>query len=128
MGFREIANADLSMVVEDRDTGFGWDIAVRDPGGKEESLVGLSSDISQVIDPDTGMVVSGRMASIAITISSLEGVGFTSLPRGISDAGGKPWIIIFDDIGGSPHTFKVQKSNPDRAIGLVTCYLEGYSE
>tara|TARA_R100000388_G_scaffold63439_3_gene46356 strand:+ start:47 stop:226 length:180 start_codon:yes stop_codon:yes gene_type:complete len=53
----------------------------------------------------------------------LEGLG---LPKGIADTGSKPWVIQFDDIGGTPYKFKVSQSNPDRALGLVVCLLELY--
>lgn len=127
MGLRELAESHLAITTENRDLG-AWDISVKDPADKEESLTGLSTDIAQIIDPDTGMVVSGRMASVALRISTLVSLGFTSLPVGIAESAQKPWVITFDDINGNPYKFKVKKSNPDRAIGLVTCLLAEYSE
>ena len=126
MNLRALAESDLSFIVEDGAAGFGWPITLTDPDGNSGSLTGLSDDIAQVIDPDTGQAVSGRLASIALRISSLLADGF-SLPQGISDASQKPWVVEFEDINGTPHKFKVQQSNPDRALGLVTCLLEVYS-
>jgi hypothetical protein len=126
MGLRDIAQADLKTIMEDADTGFGWSFAITDPDEKSESLVGRSNDIGLVIDPDTGMAVSGRLASIAIQISSLIDAGFTELPRGIADDTLKPWIIVFDDINFNAFTFKVSQSNPDRTLGIITCTLELY--
>ena len=123
-GLREQAEADLVAITTDDATGFGWPITVTDPTGKEEPLKGLSDDIAQVIDPDTGQAVSGRLASVAIAISELTAAGFTSLPVGVADASVKPWLITFDDINGTAHNFKVQQSNPDRAIGVVVLILE----
>jgi len=125
MGLREVASADVGAILEDGVYGFGWPITVTDPGGKSAPLTGFSDDISQVIDPDTGIAVSGRLASAVLRISSLTEAGL-GLPVGIADAGSKPWVINFDDINGSPHTFKVQQSDPDRAIGIVVCILEIY--
>lgn len=125
MGLRDIANADMTRILEDTETGFGWAISVIDPDENIAAMKGLSSDISQVIDPDTGQAVSGRLASVALSISSLETAGL-GIPQGISDATKKPWLIEFEDISGNPFTFKVSQSNPDRAIGLVTCILEFY--
>ena len=127
MGLRTIAEQDLGVILEDSVTGFGWPITVTDPSGNSGTgpLTGFSDDIAQTIDPDTGQAVSGRLASVALRISSLIAVGL-ELPRGIADSGSKPWVIEFDDVNGSPYKFKVSQSNPDRAIGLVTCILELY--
>lgn len=126
MGLRATAETDLGIILEDDVTGFGWPITVTDPAGASAALVGSSTDIAQVIDPDTGEVVSGRLAEITIRISQLilNGLG---LPEGIADSSRKPWIVAFDDINGSPYTFKVAQSDPDRAIGAVVCKLESYT-
>jgi hypothetical protein len=117
MGLREIAEQDLGAIIEDDVHGFGWTISVTDPAGVNvPDLVGFSDDIAQLIDPDTGQAVSGRLASCA-------GLG---LPQGVADAGIKPWLVAFLDINGNAYTFKVAQSNPDRALGIVTCVLETY--
>lgn len=125
MSLRQLAETDLGLILEDGSTGFGWSITVTDPAGTSRTLTGFSDDIAQIIDPDTGQAVSGRLASVALRTSSLIAAGLT-LPRGIADSGSKPWVIEFDDINGSAYKFKVSQSNPDRALGLVTCLLELY--
>ena len=126
MGLREIAEQDLAVILEDSVFGFGFNISVTDPAGLNvPNLTGYSNDIAQLIDPDTGQAVSGRLASCALRISSLTAAGL-ALPQGIADASSKPWIVAFDDINGNPFVFKVADSNPDRTIGMVTCILETY--
>ncbi len=125
MSLRLIAEQDLGLILEDTTTGFGYPITITDPNGIVGALTGFSDDIAQVIDPDTGEAVSGRLASISVRIALLTANGL-GLPQGIADAGIKPWIVEFDDINGNPHKFKVSQSNPDRAAGLVTCLLELY--
>lgn len=127
MGLRELAEADLGLIVEDRTGGFGWDIVLTDPAGAQYPLVGLSTDIAQVIDPETGQLVTGRLAAVSIRTSSLLLAGATSLPRAIAEKTSKPWLVAFDDINGTAWTFKVQSSNPDRALGLITLILENYT-
>ena len=127
MNLRQLAEADLAFILEDSATGFGWSITVTDPSGTSHPLTGGSNDISQVVDPETGQVVSGRSASVALRISSLYAAGFTSLPVGITDKSSKPWLMQFNDINGNSHTFKVIQSNPDRTVGMVTCILEAYA-
>lgn len=128
MNLRQQAEADLAFILEDNATGFGWPITVTDPNGftGDGPLTGSSNDISQVVDPETGQVVSGRSASVALRVASIFEAGFNSLPTGITDKNSKPWIIAFDDINGNSYTFKVIQSNPDRTLGLITCILEAY--
>ncbi len=125
MSLRILAEQDLSFILEDAVTGFGFPITVTSPSGTMSTLTGFSNDIGQLIDPDTGQAVSGRSASITLRISSLTTASL-GLPQGIEDESIKPWLISFDDINGNPFTFKVSASMPDRALGVVTCLLEFY--
>lgn len=129
MGLREIAEQDLAYILEGDAQGFRWPITVTDPAGNVSAgLYGFSDDIAQLIDPDTGQAVSGRLASATIRIAALAAqVPAMALPQGIADASVKPWVVQFDDINGTAHTFKVTQSNPDRVLGLVTCILEAYA-
>ena len=128
MGLREIAEQDLGTILEDGATGFGWPISLTAPDGTVGLLTGFSDDIAQVIDPDTGQAVSGRLASATLRIAHIsEKLPGKGLPVGIADAASKPWLVAFDDINGASYTFKVAQSNPDRAIGLVTMLLEIYT-
>ena len=127
MGLRELAERDLAVIVEDRDGGFGWDVVLTDPAGIEYPLVGLSTDIAQAIDPETGQLVTGRSAAVSVRISSLLLAGAASLPRAVADKASKPWLVAFDDINGNPWVFKVQHASPDRALGVITLQLEAYA-
>lgn len=124
-GLRDTAGADAKAILEDGDFGFGWPITVTDPTGTIGNLTGFSNDISELIDPNTGEAVSGRLASVALSMFSLEDAGL-GLPKAIASSSSKPWIIAFDDINGNPFTFKVHKSNPDRGLGIITCILGLY--
>jgi hypothetical protein len=95
------------------------------PDGSRHPFTGFSDDIAQVIDPETGVIVSGRLASVALRMSSLKLAGL-ELPRAISDTGSKPWVVEFNDILAEAHKFKIIQSHPDRALGLLTLILEIY--
>lgn len=125
MNLRELAEQDLAHIVENDDTGFGWPITLTDPAGNSGTFTGLSDDIAQVIDPETGQAVSGRQASIALRISTLMSQGF-AMPQGIADAATRPWVVELQDVNGNPYKFKISESNPDRGLGLITCLLEVY--
>ncbi len=127
MSLRSAAEADLAFILEDGVMGFGWPIRVTNPSGIAANFTGYSNDISAIIDPDTGQAVSGRLASVAIRISTLRTSILGDIPRGIADNSMKPWLVDFDGINGLPYKFKIQQSNPDRALGVVTCLLEVYN-
>lgn len=130
MGLREQAAVDLRTILNDED-GFAWEIAITNPDGVCDTVRGFSTDIAETIDPDTGMAVSGRLVSVALSIRDLEELECYEtfgLPQGIADTTIKPWVVVFKDILGKEHTFKVQESHPDRALGIVTCMLEVYDQ
>lgn len=126
MGLRELAEQDLGFILEGDEAGFRWPISITDPNGTTVSdLYGFSDDIAQIIDPDTGQAVSGRSASVAIRIFTLQDAGL-GVPQGVADASQKPWLISFEDINGNSFDFKISQANPDRALGVVACLLELY--
>lgn len=124
MGLRAQAATDLATICADED-GFGWPVTVTDPDGTSADLVGLTSDVAQAIDPETGMVVSGRTASVALAISALTDAGL-GIPYGVPDSDSRPWRVMFDDVNGTEHTWKVAETRPDRAVGGVVLLLEAY--
>ncbi len=126
MGLREQAALDARTILNDL-SGFGVPITITDPGGTSAALTGFSNDIALTIDPETGMAVSGREASVALHMRDLDDAGL-GLPKNIADEALRPWVVSFVDVRGITHTFKVKESNPDRASGVITCTLEVYSE
>lgn len=125
MGLRTQAAADLATILEDDTSGFGWSITVTDPNGTSAALKGFSTDIAASIDPDTGTLVLGRSASVALRLAALTAAGL-GLPKGVPDETSKPWVVVFDDINGTSHTFKVREGHPDYALGIVVCHLDEY--
>lgn len=122
------AEADLAVTLE-APGDFGNPVTVTDPDGFQgtEQLHGRTTDIGQLIDPDTGQGVSGRHASCTLRMASLTAAGFTSLPVGIADATGKPWLVAFAGVSTPLQTYKVSQSRPDRALGVVVMILEAWN-
>lgn len=125
MNLRERAALDIRWILENRATGFGWAVTVTDPEGASAELAGHTTDIHTIIDPETGLAVSGRQASVALPIAALTEAGL-ALPKGVASRDSKPWLVTFDNIGGTQHTFKVKETRPDQAAGVVVCMLEAY--
>jgi hypothetical protein len=125
MSLRALAEADLAFILEDKVSGFGWDISVTDPGGNNADVVGSSGDIGIMLDQETGMSVAGRQAHVSIRLSSLEAKGL-GIPFKQTDSTKKPWVFTFKDTLGVSRTFAVDEAMPDRTIGVVTCTLSLY--
>lgn len=124
MGLRAKAKADSQKILNS-DAGFAWPITVTGPDGTIGNLKGFSNDITDLIDPDTGVAVTSRLVTATLHIADLTAAGL-GIPEAIADKTKKPWIIEFDDIDGNPFKFKVMESKPDRTIGNVSCILEFY--
>lgn len=124
MSLRELAATDNRTILEDTE-GFGWSVTLTDPDGFVADVFGFTNDISQVIDPQTGMAVTGREASVVFSIAGLTEAGF-GMPRGIADGALKPWTARFLDPNGNEHLFKILEAKPDRGLGCVACTLEAY--
>lgn len=124
MGLRELAAADNRSILEDT-AGFGWPIRVTDPAGTVRDLVGVSTDVWQAIDPQTGTLVSGRTAEVTLSIAALTAAGL-AMPKGVPDKSSKPWRVRFNDVAGAAYEFKVAEARPDLTLGCVLCILEAY--
>lgn len=127
MGLRQVAEADLAYTLEDPVCGGGWPITITAPDGTVGTLTGLSGDIGEVIDPDTGQAVSGRACHASLRKSTLLST-FGELPKAISDESQKPWVVEFTDIGGEAFLFKIIDQRPDRTLGIVSFTLTFYED
>jgi hypothetical protein len=121
MGLRAQAVADAKRILEDL-SGFGWPLTLISPSGVSASHVGFTTDVAESIDPETGVAVSGRRASVAISLLSLP-----VLPSAVPESTRRPWVVTFDDATTlTPTRWKVVEVLPDRAIGVVVLLLEAY--
>jgi hypothetical protein len=122
MGLREQAALDSQAILEDATSGFGWPFTLTSPAGVVTVLVGYTTDVAVTIDPETGQAVSGRKASVAVSIRSLP-----ALPVAVAETAERPWLVRFADIQGVSSTWKVIDALPDRAVGVVVLLLESYA-
>lgn len=128
MGLREQAAADVKAILNDSDNGAGWPISLYDPTAPAVAVpfVGFSNDIALLIDPDTDDYISGRRVSVALSLTDIEAASLSGIPDGVPDTTARPWVVAFDDLGGTNHRFKVAKSYPDRGVNLLVLDLEAY--
>lgn len=117
------AKTDLRAILTDA-SGFALPITVTDPNGVTAVINGLQNDVHLSVDPQTGMMVSGRRASVALSLAALADAGLGE-PRAIADGAGKPWVVAFTTPTGKALTMKVAEALPDE-LGCIVCLLETY--
>lgn len=121
MGLREQARLDARAILEDA-SGFTWPVTLTSPAGVASSLHGLTTDVGQTIDPETGQAVAGQRASFAVARAALP-----ALPEAIAASNQKPWVVSFADSQGVVSSWKVVEVLPDAALGVVVMILEKYA-
>lgn len=126
MGLREQAEQAFREIMSDND-GAVWPVTLVNPAGVISApFNGRTNDIHLMIDPNTGMAVSGRQASVVISWREIQDSGLGT-PEGIADGTAKPWLARFDDLYGASYEFKIRETHPDRDIGSLVCILEVWS-
>lgn len=97
--------------------GHGVDVVLTDPAARVFALRGLHQDIGLSIDPETGVQVMGRRASVALPLVDLAASG---IPRQVPETDQKPWTVLMLGV-----TYRVTGAIPDR-FGCVVLTLEAY--
>ena len=125
MSLWDVAERDLADTLEDTAQGFGKTIRLQPPGdpAAAEDLSGQAIDVAQTQDPETGIMIAGRTASVVLRIRTIL-AHFDSIPVGVSDPNSEPWLVTVADSEGTDITYKVASSLRDRSLGTVTLELE----
>lgn len=105
-------------------TSFGVAMVLRNPDNETLEINGLENDIGLSIDPETGVAVAGRKASVAVSYQDLLDGGF-ELPENIPDDTETPWLVTWTPMSGGPQTMKIVGTIPDK-LGIVVLQLEAY--
>lgn len=126
MSLWDIATADAARIIQSVSGGFARPATFTDPAGNSATINANCQDISQSIDPDTGIMVSGRYATVVLSLAALHATGLGT-PIGIASQSTKPWLVSFAGADGIAKTFKVFQTSPDDN-GLFTCKLELYQQ
>mgnify|MGYP000601476612 CR=1 FL=1 len=127
MGLRQNASADLKSILENDQTGFAHDIVLIPPVGDEIALKGTTTNISSIIDPDTGQLVSGNYVEMSLVMASVY-ASTPDLPKAEPSANKKSWKAKFSNISGVENTYRIIETLPDKELGVLVCILESFNE
>ena len=104
---RREALEDLATTIQEE---FGKTIKITRPDGSDfKDFIGNSNDISIMLDPDTGLMITGRTAQAVFILKEILD-HFGELPD-------KLWKVEFLEI--SPNSFSVKDVRPDAAQGVL---------
>lgn len=120
---RDLAERDLGAILETTDGGFGRAVVLTDPTGQSATIPGMTGNISNAIDPETGQIIVGDFAHVTLRISSIVAAGLT-VPTQEYRTGHPAWLLSFNDLAGVEQTFRVQRPEPDFTLGYVNLKLE----
>ena len=113
MNLNQIAESDLSFILEDSDNGFGYEFILIDGDDNEYEITGRVNDIGFFVDLESGLAVTGRNCEITIRISSID-----TMPQ-------KNWKCIYTDTNDNEYTLFVAVSpKVDRSLGIYLITLE----
>lgn len=104
---------------------FAVSMVVTSPEGRKVTVAGIAADIGLSIDPETGVSIAGRKASVAISSALLAENGL-ELPRNIPENDKRPWVVEWTPPTGPAQKMKVVSTIPDK-LGVVILQLEKYS-
>lgn len=120
------AAADIRSILGDVSGGFAAPIRFISPDGHEATINGFQSDIGLSMDPDTGVMVAGRKATVAVSQLDLAAAGL-EVPEGIPDDDCQPWLIRWTPPIGGEQTMKVVSAMPDK-LGCVVLTVVTFVE
>jgi hypothetical protein len=126
VNLRDLAALDHIAILTDGDGGFGWPIIVTNPDGLIASTTGFTSDVGEVVDPQSGLEVMGRRVTVQVLPAPLVAAGL-GVPAVVAETNRKPWTMRFADASGRGRTYKVVTVAPDGVLGSLRCGLEAYT-
>lgn len=125
MNLRERAIVDHKRILGDSSAGFGQELTITNPQGVALLLIGYASDVGEIVDPETQMLIQGRRATCTFDPELVKTAGMGTVVA-VSEGSSKPWLVAFADAHGTTRTYKVIQVAPDQHLGSVRCELESY--
>lgn len=127
MNLRELAIQDHKAILGDTVAGFAQLLTITNPASVSLTVPGLASDVGEIVDPQTQLIIQARRATCTFDSLPLIDAGMGTIAA-IADGRQRPWTVAFEDANGVSRVYKVLQVAPDKHIGSVRCELEAWRE
>ncbi len=106
---------------------FATEITCTDEFEATATVNGLVNETALAIDPDTGVQVAGKQASVVVSRAAISEAGL-AYPKAIPETTATPWLVAWAGADAVSRSYKVIEVLPDDnpGIDLVTLKLDAY--
>jgi hypothetical protein len=125
VSLRELAALDHAAILGDTSQGFAIPLVITSPAGVQIALAGFASDVGEIVDPESGLQVTGRRATVSFVQDPITQAGLGAVTA-VAEENRRPWLVSFADAHGIVRTYKVIEVLPENDLGSLRCALEGY--
>lgn len=105
---------------------FASAVKLTNPSGQFATVAALTGEVWQGLDPNSGNVVNGAVASIAISIEALTKANLGGIPHNSKNPTERPWRVELELADGVRYTYAINESRRDMTLGLIWYVLKRY--
>lgn len=126
MGLIDQAKKDIEQITSNSNE-FGVSMTFTAPTSKTATVTGLHKKHHLGIDPEKGVAVNTKTASVSVSEKFLADAGYpVRNGNGVVDL--KKHLVAVKDSTGTTETYIIEQWFPDETIGLIVCTLGTYAE
>lgn len=107
---------------------FASEVKLQNPSGQFATVAAITNEVWQGLDPNSGNIINGAVASIAISLDALTKASLGGIPQNPHNAKEKPWLVELTLADGVPRTYKIAESRRDMQMGLIWYVLSRYQQ
>jgi hypothetical protein len=122
----ERARKDVARILQNTNE-FASTVKLTSPAGVTRDVAAVTNEVWQGLDPNSGNIVNGAVASIAISLDALSKAGL-GIPQNSRDTKAKPWLVEMTLADGAPRTYTVEESRRDMGLGVIWYVLGEYQK
>lgn len=124
MGLIDQAKKDIEQITSNLD-GFGVEMTLTAPTSQSITIKGLHKKHHLGIDPEKGVAVNTKTASVSFSEKFLTDQGYpVRNSKGVVDL--KKHLVDVKDSTGNSEKYIIEQWFPDETIGLIVCILGTY--
>lgn len=123
MGLLDQIRKDVAKITTNKSSGFAVDLTFDNKNYNIVTVQGLFTKHSTQIDPQTGLSVTSKNCSIAVSESVLVAAGYPVRDTQKKLLNMRGHFVKFTDSTGEEGNYKIMEQRPDETVGLITFIL-----